>query len=213
MDMSRAFTSEEYEVQDLPPVKIEKTEVSADHDLVLRYSAGRKLTDASLPYEIGMHFLKGDEGFFQSDEFAVKWLKKAAEMDDVAAMTALAELYLRDSRRYGYRDAAHLLKKASDSGSAVAAAHLDMRSAEDPATKKAFTVYRLNAELGDADACLALAEGFEKEYYGKEKWKAAALWYRRAFEKGRPEAAKRILNLYNKKKIELTEKELKFLRS
>ena len=71
--MSRAFTSEEYESKEVV-VEIPEARVpSADMELVFQYSSGRDLSDPDLPYEIGMRFLEGSDGFFQSDEFAVKW--------------------------------------------------------------------------------------------------------------------------------------------
>ena len=77
--MSSAFTSEEYEAREVVIKIPEKREPSADSELVFRYSKGRDLNDPALPYEIGIRFRDGSDGFFQSDEFTVKWLGKAAD--------------------------------------------------------------------------------------------------------------------------------------
>ena len=212
MKMSRAFTSEEYEQKEVPIVIPPKIEETPDHDIVMRYSHGRSLEDPKLPYEIGMGFLKGEGEFFQSDEFAVKWLERAVKMGYAPAMVALAEFCLKDTKTYGFRRPARLLKQAADLGSDEAKAYIDMSSISDPSTKKAYTAYRLNGELGDIPACLALAEGFEKGYYGKDKSRAAATWYIRAFKLGDAEAAKKALALHYKKKVELTEEELSLLK-
>lgn len=202
--MSRAFTSEEYEVPDMPVYdEIKKEEDSADHDLVLRYAAGRKATDPSLPYEIGMHFLKGDGGFFQSDMFAEKWLSRSAEAGFVPAMLALAEFYLRDTKANGYGKAAALLRKAADGGSEAASLRLDMGSIPNPKTKDAYVTYRLNAALGNADACRMLGKGYEEEYYGKGRWKTAVKWYARGYRRGDAECKKLALALSKNKKIPL----------
>jgi|GEM_PF-2390692 len=210
--MSRAFTSEEYEQKEVPIVIPPKIEEAPDHDIVMKYSNGRSLEDPKLPYEIGMGFLKGEGEFFQSDEFAVKWLERAVKMGYAPAMVSLAELFLKDTKTYGFRRPAKLLKQASDLGSADAKSYIDMSSVDDPSTKKAYTVYRLNGELGDISACLALADGFEKGYYGKDKTRAAATWYIRAFKLGDEGASKKALALHYKKKVVLTEDELALLR-
>lgn len=184
---------------------------SEDHELVLRYSAGRKVSDPSLPYEIGIHFLKGDEGFFQSTDFAEKWLLKSADMDFAPAMLALAELYLTDTKKNGYRRPALLLKKAAQKGSEAARLHLDMSKVSDPRTRDAFVTYRLNAELGNAEACRMLGEGFEKEYYGKGQWEAAVRWYARAYSRGDSPSGKRAVCLAEKKNVLLGGKEQKLL--
>lgn len=209
--MSRAFTSEEYEAPDIvidvqPEVKNE-----ADYDLVFSYSRGRSVTDPELPHEIGLNFLNGSDGFFQDDGFAVKWLKKAVAMNNEKSMLALAEFYLRDTKTNGYREAALLLEKAKNLGSLRACGYLDMSTVEDPSTKKAFVTFRLNAELGSAEACMKLAKGFEKQYYGRDRCRAAAVWYIRAFRRGEKEAAKRALTLHYRGKTELTDDELNLL--
>ena len=211
--MSRAFTSEEYEAKEVV-VEIPEARVpSADMELVFRYSSGRDLNDPALPYEIGMRFLEGSDGFFQSDEFAVKWLENAVKMGNVKAMVTLADFYLRDTKTNGYRRPAELLRMAADKGDEDAITRLDMDHIDDPTSRKTFNAYRFNAELGDVRAMNLLAEGFEKGYFGKNKDKAAALWYTRAFKKGDKDAAKRVLALYYKKRIGLTDEELRFLRS
>ena len=211
--MSRAFTSEEYEAPEVVIEVPEKREPSADMELVFAYSKGRNLSDPSLPYEIGMHFLEGSDGFFQSDEFAVKWLDNAVKEGSVDAMMALADFYLKDTKTYGYRKPAELLSKAADRGNDDAMSRLDMVNIGDPTSRETFNAYRFNAELGNTDAMKLLAEGFEKGYFGKGKDKAAKLWYVRAFKNGDRDSAKRVLALYYKKRIELTEEELRFLRS
>ncbi|MBE6526245.1 MAG: sel1 repeat family protein [Thermoplasmata archaeon] len=211
--MSRAFTSEEYEAPEVVIEVPEKREPSADMELVFAYSKDRSLSDPSLPYEIGMHFLEGSGGFFQSDEFAVKWLDNAVKEGSVDAMMALADFYLKDTKTHGYRKPASLLKMAADRGNEDARARLDMDHIDDPTSRKTFNAYRFNAELGDVMAMNLLAEGFEKGHFGKNKEKAAAFWYTKAFKKGDKDAAKRVLALYYKKRIELTEEELRFLRS
>lgn len=211
--MSRAFTSEEYESKEVIIEMPEKREPSPDSELVFRYSKGRDLNDPALPYEIGIHFMEGSDGFFQSDEFAVKWLEKAVEMGSADAMLALADFYLKDTKTHGYRKAALLLKKAADGGNPEAIGMLDMDNVGDPTSRKTFNTYRLNAELGSVEAMNRLAEGFEKGHYGKDRFKAAAVWYTRAFRRGDREAAKKALALHYKKKVVLTEEELRFLRS
>lgn len=208
--MSRAFTSEEYEQKEVPIVIPPKIEEAADHDVVMRYSRGRSLEDPRLPFEIGMGFLNGSEGFFKSQEFAEKWLKRAAEMDHADAMLVLAEVYLADTRTHGYRKPAKLIRRAAELGSKKAAGILDMN--QEPSTKKAYDAFRLNGELGDPEACYRLAEGFEKGYYGKDKYKAAATWYIRAFRLGKKEAARKALELHYHRKTELTEEEREMLR-
>jgi TPR repeat protein len=210
--MSRAFTSEEYEQKEVPIVIPPKIEEAPDHDIVMKYSNGRSLEDPKLPYEIGMGFLKGKGEFFQSDELGIKWLERSVKMGYAPAMVSLAELFLKDTKTYGFRRPAKLLKQASDLGSADAKSYIDMSSVDDPSTKKAYTVYRLNGELGDISACLALADGFEKGYYGKDKTRAAATWYIRAFKLGDEGASKKALALHYKKKVVLTEDELALLR-
>ncbi len=211
--MSRAFTSEEYESKEVV-IEIPEARVpSADAEIVFLYSKDRDLNDPSLPYEIGMHFMEGSDGFFQSNEFGVKWLDRAVKMGSVEAMMALADFYLKDTKTNGYRKPAELLRMAADRGNADAKDRLDIDNIEDPTSRKTFNAYRFNAELGDIRAMNLLAEGFEKGHFGKNKEKAAVLWYTRAFKKGDKEAAKRVLALYYKKRIELTEEELKFLRS
>lgn len=210
--MSRAFTSEEYESREVfvePPKKVEK---SPDADLVFAYAKGRDFSDPALPYEIGMHFVNGDEGFFQSNEFAEKWLLRSCDMDYAKAMLALADFYLLDTKTHGYRKPAEFIRKAADAGSAEASERLDMERIEGPCSKKTYLTYRFNAELGDPNAIILLAEGFEKGNFGKDKFKAAKTWYIRAVRKGRRECAKKVLAMYYKKRIELTEEELKFLR-
>ena len=210
--MSRAFTSEEYEQKEVPIVIPPKIEEAPDHDIVMKYSNGRSLEDPKLPYEIGMGFLKGEGEFFQSDELGIKWLERSVKMGYAPAMVSLAELFLKDTKTYGFRRPAKLLKQASDLGSADAKSYIDMSSVDDPSTKKAYTAYRLNGELGDISACMALAEGFEKGYYGKDKSRAAATWYIRAFKLGDEGASKKALALHYKKKVVLTEDELALLR-
>lgn len=210
--MSRAFTSEEYEQKEVPIVIPPKIEEAPDHDIVMKYSNGRSLEDPKLPYEIGMGFLKGEGEFFQSDELGIKWLERSVKMGYAPAMVSLAELFLKDTKTYGFRRPAKLLKQASDLGSSDAKSYIDMSSVDDPSTKKAYTAYRLNGELGDISACMALAEGFEKEYYGKDKARAAATWYIRAFKLGDEGASKKALALHYKKKVVLTEDELALLR-
>ncbi len=210
--MSRAFTSEEYEQKEVPIVIPPKIEEAPDHDIVMKYSNGRSLEDPKLPYEIGMGFLKGKGEFFQSDELGIKWLERSVKMGYAPAMVSLAELFLKDTKTYGFRRPAKLLKQASDLGSADAKSYIDISSVDDPSTKKAYTAYRLNGELGDISACLALAEGFEKGYYGKDKARAAATWYIRAFKLGDEGASKKALALHYKKKVVLTEDELALLR-
>ena len=211
--MSRAFTSEEYEAKEVVIEIPEKKEPSADSELVFEYSKGRNLNDPALPYEIGIRFRDGSDGFFQSEEFAVKWLGKAAEMGSTDAMLALALIYLKDTKTHGYRKAAVLLRDAAAKGDEEAARMLDMDSIGDPKSRKTFDTYRLNAELGSIDAMNRLAQGFEKGDFGKDKFKAAAVWYTRAFRKGDGEAAKKALALHYKKKVTLTDEELRFLRS
>ena len=210
--MSRAVTSEEYEQKEVPIVIPPKIEEAPDHDIVMKYSNGRSLEDPKLPYEIGMGFLKGEGEFFQSDELGIKWLERSVKMGYAPAMVSLAELFLKDTKTYGFRRPAKLLKQASDLGSADAKSYIDMSSVDDPSTKKAYTAYRLNGELGDISACMALAEGFEKGYYGKDKSRAAATWYIRAFKLGDEGASKKALALHYKKKVVLTEDELALLR-
>ena len=159
-----------------------------------------------------MGFLKGEGEFFQSDELGIKWLERSVKMGYAPAMVSLAELFLKDTKTYGFRRPAKLLKQASELGSADAKSYIDMSSVDDPSTKKAYTVYRLNGELGDISACLALADGFEKGYYGKDKARAAATWYIRAFKLGDEGASKKALALHYKKKAVLTEDELALLR-
>ena len=210
--MSRAFTSEEYEVPDMPVIDVKTESVSEDHDLVSSYSAGRSVTDPALPFEIGMNFLKGENGFFKSIDFAVKWLKRSADLGHVQAAVELAKIYLSDTKKYGYKETAQLLGKASENGSEEAVSMLDMGSIADVKTKSAFVKYRLNAELGNIDAMIALAEGFEKEYYAKQKWKTAAMWYLRACARGAESARPRLEELVKAKNIELTEDEKKLLK-
>ncbi len=211
--MSRAFTSEEYDEKDVVIEDLPDWESSGDKELVFAYSKGRDMSSPSFPYEIGIRFRDGSDGFFQSDEFAVKWLNNAVKAGSVDAMIALADFYLKDTKANGYRKSAELLKMAADRGNEDAKGRLDMDHIEDPTSRKTFNAYRFNAELGDVRAMNLLAEGFEKGHFGKNKDKAAALWYTRAFKKGDKEAAKRVLALYYKKRIELTEEELRFLRS
>ncbi len=211
--MSRAFTSEEYESKEVVIELPEKREPSADAELVFQYSKGRDLNDPALPYEIGMRFMDGSDGFFQSDEFTVKWLDKASKMGSEKAMLALARFYLRDTKTYGYHKAALLLKEAADKGDSEAKEMLDMDRVEDPTSKKTFNTYRLNTELGSVKAMVLLAEGFEKGNFGKDKGKAAAVWYTRAAKRGDREAAKKALALHYKKKVVLTDEEIKTLRS
>ncbi len=210
--MSRAFTSEEYEVPDMPVIDVKTESVSEDHDLVSSYSAGRSVTDPALPFEIGMNFLKGENGFFKSIDFAVKWLKRSADLGHVQATVELAKIYLSDTKKYGYKETAQLLRTASENGSEEAVSMLDMGSIADVKTKSAFVKYRLNAELGNTDAMIALAEGFEKEYYAKQKWKTAAMWYLRACTRGAESARPRLEELVKSKNIELTEDEKKLLK-
>lgn len=210
--MSRAFTSEEYEVPDMPVIDVKTESVSEDHDLVSSYSAGRSVTDPALPFEIGMNFLKGENGFFKSIDFAVKWLKRSADLGHVQAAVELAKIYLSDTKKYGYKETAQLLGKASENGSEEAVSMLDMGSIADVKTKSAFVKYRLNAELENIDAMIALAEGFEKEYYAKQKWKTAAMWYLRACARGAESARPRLEELVKAKNIELTEDEKKLLK-
>lgn len=211
--MSRAFTSEEYEQKEVPVIEApKKKEESPDAQLVFEYSKKRDLNDPSLPYEIAIRFMNGTDGFFQSDEFAVKWLKHAIHMGNSDAMLALADLFLKDTKTNGYRKPAKLIAMAAEAGNAKAKARLDMDNIDSPTSRKTFNAYRFNAELGDVRAMRLLAEGFEKGNFGKDKEKAAAFWYTKAFRAGDEEAAKRVLALYYKKKIELTEEELKFLR-
>lgn len=210
--MSRAFTSEEYESREVfvePPRKVEK---SPDADLVFAYSKGRDFSDPVLPYEIGMHFLIGNEGFFQSTEFAEKWLLRSCNMGYAPAILALADLYLSDTKTHGYRKPAEFVRKAADAGSAEASDRLDMEHIDDPCSRKTYHAYRFNAELGNPDAMALLAEGFEKGNFGKDKYKAAKLWYIRAVKKGRKDCAKKVLAMFYKKKIELSDEELRFLR-
>ena len=134
-------------------------------------------------------------------------------MGNVKAMVALADFYLGDTKNYGYRKPAELLRLAADNGDKDAMRRLDMDDVVDPTSRKTFNTYRFNAELGDVRAMMLLAEGFEKGHFGKNKDKAAALWYTRAFKKGNQDAAQRILNLYYNKRIELTDEELCTLRS
>ncbi len=202
--MSRAFTSEEYEVPDMPAVEIKESTQSEDHDLVYEYTKGRNTNDPALPYEIGMNFLNGEKGFFKSIDFAVKWLKISTGMGCVPAKVALAEVYLADTKKYGYRDAAILLRSAKDQGSEEAGALLDMKSISDVKSKSAFTTYRLNAELGNTEAMIALAEGFEKEYYAKQKWKTAVMWYLNAYVKGARDLRPRIEQLIENRNVELS---------
>ena len=211
--MSRAFTSEEYEQKDVQIVVPEKKEPSADEELVFQYSKGRDLNDPSLPYEIGIRFMDGTDGFFQSDEFTVKWLDRAVKMGSDEAMVALADFFLRDTKTNGYRKSARLLRMAADRSNAEAKERLDMDNVDSPTSKRTYEAYRFNAELGNAKAMRLLAEGFEKGHFGKDKWKAAAVWYTKAFKHGDDDAAKRVLALYYKKKVELTPEELAFLRS
>lgn len=211
--MSRAFTSEEYETKDVQVVAPKKKEESPDAQLVFEYSKKRDLNDPSLPYEIGIRFMDGSDGFFQSDEFAVKWFKHAIRMGNSEAMLALADFYLRDTKTNGYRKPAKLIAMAAEAGNADAKARLDMDSIDSPTSRKTFNAYRFNAELGDVRAMRLLAEGFEKGNFGKDKEKAAAFWYTKAFKAGDEDAAKRVLALYYKKKIELTDEELRFLRA
>lgn len=210
--MSRAFTSEEYEVPDMPVIDVKTESVSEDHDLVSSYSAGRSVTDPALPFEIGMNFLKGENGFFKSIDFAVKWLKRSADLGHVQAAVELAKIYLSDTKKYGYKETAQLLRKASENGSEEAVSMLDLESIADVKTKSAFVKYRLNAELGNIGAMIALAEGFEKEYYAKQKWKTAAMWYLRACARGAESARPRLEELVKAKNIELTEDEKKLLK-
>jgi len=65
-----------------------------------------------------------------------------------------------------------------------AASRLDMSHIGDPTSRRTFNAYRFNAELGDPRAMFLLAEGFEKGHFGRNKDRAAALWYVRAFLKG-----------------------------
>lgn len=210
--MSRAFTSEEYEVPDMPVIEVREEVASADHDLVSEYSRGRSVTDPTLPFEIGMNFLNGKNGFFRNDEFAVKWLGISSGMGHVPAMVALARVYLSDTKRYGYGKPAGLLKAAIEKGSPDAVSMLDMSMIKDVRTKAAFVKYRLNAELGNVDAMIALAEGFEKEYYARGKWRTALGWYLRAYNGGAEDLLPRIEGFISDKSITLTEEESKFLR-
>ncbi len=211
--MSRAFTSEEYESREVVIELPEKREPSPDAELVFQYSKGRDLNDPALPYEIGMHFMDGSDGFFQSGEFAVKWLSKAADMGHEGSMLALAKFYLRDTKTYGYHKAARLLKKAADKGNSEAVEMLDMDNVGEPTSKKTFNTYRINTELGSVRAMVLLAEGFEKGNFGKDKGKAAAVWYTRAAKRGDRDAAKKALALHYRKKVVLTDEEIKELRS
>lgn len=89
----------------MPAVVIKESTQSEDHDLVYEYTKGRNTNDPVLPYEIGINFLNGEKGFFKSIDFAVKWLKISTGMGCVPAKVALAEVYLVDTKKYGYRDA------------------------------------------------------------------------------------------------------------
>ena len=174
---------------------------------------GRFLNDPALAYEIGMNFMDGTNGFFQDYGLAVKWLDRAVKLGHDGAMVALADLFLRDTKTNGYRKSAKLLRMAADRGNADAVSRLDMENIDSPTSKRTYEAYRFNAELGDVRAMRLLAEGFEKGHFGKDKSKAAAVWYTKAFKHGDDDAAKRVLALYYKKKIELTPEELSFLRS
>ena len=211
--MSRAFTSEEYEQKDVQIVAPKKKETTPDEELVFQYSKGRYLNDPALAYEIGVNFMDGANGFFQDNDLAVKWLDRAVKLGHDGAMVALADLFLRDTKANGYRKPAKLLRMAADRGNTDAASRLDMENIDSPTSRKTYNAYRFNAELGDVKAMCLLAEGFEKGHFGKDKEKAAAFWYTKAFRNGDDDAAKRTLALYYKKKIELTPEELKFLRS
>lgn len=196
----------------MPAVVIKESTQSEDHDLVYEYTKGRNTNDPVLPYEIGINFLNGEKGFFKSIDFAVKWLKISTGMGCVPAKVALAEVYLVDTKKYGYRDAAILLRSAKDQGSEEAGALLDMKSISDVKSKSAFTTFRLNAELGNTEAMIALAEGFEKEYYAKQKWKTAVMWYLNAYVKGARDLRPRIEELIEKRNVELSDAELRILR-
>ena len=210
--MSRAFTSEEYDEKDVVIEELPDWESSGDKELVFAYSKGRDMSSPSFPYEIGIRFRDGTDGFFQSDEFAVKWLNNAVKAGSVDAMIALADFYLKDTKANGYRKPAELLKMAADRGNEDAKGRLDMDHIEDPTSRKTFNAYRFNAELGDVKAMNLLAEGFEKGYYGKDKARAAATWYIRAFKLGDEGASKKALALHYKKKVVLTKDELALLR-
>lgn len=210
--MSRAFTSEEYESREVEVVVPEKEEHSADAEIVFAYSKGRRFDDPSLPYEIGLHFLNGDEGFFRSDEFAEKWLKRSVKMNHAKAMLALADFYLKDTKTHGFRKPAKLIRMAADLDDPEAIDILDMENIDSPTSKKTYDAYRFNAELGSVEAMMKLAEGFEKGHFGKDKFRAAVIWYTKAYRNGCEEASKKALALHYKKKIVLSDEELASLR-
>ncbi len=182
--MSRAFTSEEYDEKDVVIEELPDWESSGDKELVFAYSKGRDMSSPSFPYEIGIRFRDGSDGFFQSDEFALKWLGSAVRMGSADAMLALADMYLKDTKKHGYRKAAELLRAAAVKGNGEARGRLDIDDIGDPTSRRTFNAYRFNAELGDPRAMFLLAEGFEKGHFGRNKDRAAALWYVRAFRNG-----------------------------
>jgi len=211
--MSRAFTSEEYEQKDVQIVAPVKKETTPDEELVFRYSSGRNVNDPALAYEIGVNFMDGSNGFFQDRDLAVRWLDRAVRYGHDVAMVTLADLFLKDTKTNGYRKPAKLLKMAADRGNAAAIARLDMEHIDSPTSRRTYEAYRFNAELGDPKAMRLLAEGFERGDFGKDKYRAAAVWYTKAFKHGDDDAAKRALALHYKKKVELTPEEIGFLRS
>ena len=208
--MSRAFSSEEYEEKEI--VYEDNGPVTHDQDIefVTRFCNTHDPASPSFAHDLGMTFLKGADGFPQNDAFAVKWFRKSVKMGFSKSCLPLARLLLKDTKTNGYSEAAKLLEKARDSGESVP--ELDVLRITDPRSRSAYVTYRLNAENGDPEAAFLLAEGYEKSYYGKDKYAAAAKWYRIALKRGVNEAAERILELHEYGRITLSDEELRSLK-
>ncbi len=129
-------------------------------------------------------------------EYALEYLKKAAEGGHVEACLSLGVLYFEgDGVKQDYQKAAKYLQKAADEGSAEAYGALGGMYYEGKGVEqdyqKALEYYKKAADMGDADACHNLGlmyekgEGVERDLQEAEEYfkKARKLGYEDACSK------------------------------
>ncbi|KAA5803627.1 sel1 repeat family protein [Alkalicaulis satelles] len=163
--------------------------ISGDYAMALihaeRAAAGGEARGATLAGHILLHGLSGEP----DEAGAVRWLRRAAELNEPDALIVLARLAEAGRAGLSPWQAREYLSRAAEAGD-VRAAHeygLYLMERTDPgAAPAAMDWLRLAAEGGREDAFVDYAYALGEWAHGPQDLTAARLWYERAGEAGVP---------------------------
>lgn len=166
--------------------------ISGDYESVLihaqRASAGGEPLGSTLLGHMYLHGL----GTTQSDEMAVIWLERAAELEEPDAMIILSSLAEAGRGGLSSSQTTSFLRQAADTGDIRAAYEygLHLKERGDPGEARiALDWLRLSADSGYTPAYLEYALALDQWVHGPQSPALALPWYIRASETGRANAS------------------------